>query len=99
MGTQEPAGQSKVERQQTERTGRWLCICQQAGFYLNRPLRLNRVHHPGQSQLYIGLLPFKFSGCPAAGCPKRSLAFWKSRPSTLELGEPLLRGFPRNNAS
>jgi hypothetical protein len=69
QGTQEPAGQSKVERQQTERTGRWLCICQQAGFYLNRPLRLNRVHHPGQSQLYIGLLPFKFSGCPAAGCP------------------------------
>lgn len=74
MGTQEPAGQSKVERQQTERTGRWLCICQQAGFYLNRPLRLNRVHHPGQSQLYIGLLPFKFSGCPAAGCPKRPVA-------------------------
>jgi hypothetical protein len=71
MGTQEPAGQSKVERQQTERTGRWLCICQQAGFYLNRPLRLNRVHHPGQSQLYIGLLPFKFSGCPAAGCPEQ----------------------------
>jgi len=34
-----------------------------------------------------------------ASCPKRSLAFWKSRPSTLELGEPLLRGFPRNNAS
>ena len=76
MGTQEPAGQSKVERQQTERTGRWLCICQQAGFYLNRPLRLNRVHHPGQSQLYAGLLPFKFSGCPAAGCPEEPFRFF-----------------------
>ena len=66
MGTQEPPGQSEVERLQTEWTGRWLCICQQAGFCLNPPLRLNRDRHPGQSQLYAGLLPFKFSGCPTA---------------------------------
>jgi hypothetical protein len=69
LGTQEPPGQSEVERLQTEWTGRWLCICQQAGFCLNPPLRLNRDRHPGQSQLYAGLLPFKFSGCPAARCP------------------------------
>ena len=71
MGTQEPPGQSEVERLQTEWTGRWLCICQQAGFCLNPPLRLNRDRHPGQSQLYAGLLPFKFSGCPTASDPQR----------------------------
>ena len=71
-GTQEPPGQSEVERLQTEWTGRWLCICQQAGFCLNPPLRLNRDRHPGQSQLYAGLLPFKFSGGPAAGCPQET---------------------------
>jgi len=72
MGTQEPPGQSEVERLQTEWTGRWLCICQQAGFCLNPPLRVNHDRHPGQSQLYAGLLPFKFSGCPAAGCPQET---------------------------
>jgi len=81
MGTQEPPGQSEVERLQTEWTGRWLCICQQAGFCLNPPLRLNRDRHPGQSQLYAGLLPFKFSGCPAARCPNPSVEFLQSGPS------------------
>ena len=81
QGTQEPPGQSEVERLQTEWTGRWLCICQQAGFCLNPPLRLNRDRHPGQSQLYAGLLPFKFSGCPAARCPFRPSSFLQSRRS------------------
>jgi hypothetical protein len=75
QGTQEPPSQFEVEILQTEWTGRWLCICQQAGFWPNPPLRLNRDRHPEQSQLFAGLLPFKFSGCPAAGCPIRSSQF------------------------
>ena len=89
-GTQEPPGQSEVERLQTEWTGRWLCICQQAGFCLNPPLRLNRDRHPGQSQLYAGLLPFKFSGCPAARCPLLSDDFFMSNGSLLLIKLPTM---------
>lgn len=68
-GTQEPSEGLRAERQQTEWTGHWLCICQQSGISLNPPPAAKRVRHHGHSQLSAGLLPFRFPGRPAAGCP------------------------------
>lgn len=73
LGTQEPSEGLRAERQQTEWTGHWLCICQQSGISLNPPPAAKRVRHHGHSQLSAGLLPFRFPGRPAAGCPKRKL--------------------------
>ena len=70
MGTQEPSEGLRAERQQTEWTGHWLCICQQSGISQTPPPAAKRVRHHGHSQLSAGLLPFRFPGRPAAGCPK-----------------------------
>ena len=69
MGTLLPRDKIKAERQQTGWTRRWLCVCQQAGISLNPPPAAKRIRHHGHSQLSAGLLPFRFPGRPAAGCP------------------------------
>ena len=74
LGTEEPSEGLRAERQQTEWTGHWLCICQQSGISLNPPPAAKRVRHHGHSQLSAGLLPFRFPGRPAAGCPMLTFA-------------------------
>lgn len=71
-GTLPSYGQTKVERQQTEWTGRRVCQCQQVRISLILPLVPKRVRHHGHGQLSAGLLPSRFPGRPAAGSPKLS---------------------------
>jgi hypothetical protein len=90
MGTQEPSEGLRAERQQTEWTGHWLCICQQSGISLNPPPAAKRVRHHGHSQLSAGLLPFRFPGRPAAGCPIQPVALSEvQRLVTERAGYPL----------
>ena len=97
LGTQEPSEGLRAERQQTEWTGHWLCICQQSGISLNPPPAAKRVRHHGHSQLSAGLLPFRFPGRPAAGCPFRSSRFpdtgRSAKPGVFEVecSEPAIR--------
>ena len=51
QGRQEPPDQDKAERQQTEWTGRWLCICQLAGISLNPSLASRSTARPVRSRL------------------------------------------------
>jgi hypothetical protein len=59
QGPQEPPDKGKVERQQTERTGQRVCVCQQAAFSLlptlltRNIMRLANGHlfeYPGKEQ-------------------------------------------------
>ncbi len=106
-GTQEPSEGLRAERQQTEWTGHWLCICQQSGISLNPPPAAKRVRHHGHSQLSAGLLPFRFPGRPAAGCPQETfivlVTLWQlsdlERAYNVESDRELLGQSPRRPVS
>ena len=77
MGTRPSCGQAEVERQQADWAGHCVCHCQQAGISLNLPLRLKCVCQPWSSQLFAGLLPFRFTGCSVADDPLPSFGPFK----------------------
>lgn len=77
MGTRPSCGQTEVERQQADWAGHCVCHCQQAGISLNLPLRLKCVCQPWSSQLFPGLLPFRFTGRSVADDPLRSFGPFK----------------------
>jgi hypothetical protein len=74
MGTQEPSDHVEAERQQTEWTGRWLCICQQAGISLDLPLRTKKARHRRVGRLFAALPPFGFRYRRAGSDPEPLVA-------------------------
>jgi len=86
MGRQEPPGQLESERQQTEWTGRRLCICQLAAIRLNLPLRMTKARHRRVGQLSAGLPPFGFRPRRAGPDPLLPLRLLKCGRSTFDFG-------------